>query len=236
MFGSAPRTPYDLHFGLLGFSVRVHPMFWLVSALLGWRGDRPELTIVWIACVFVSILVHELGHAWMNRRFGGRSEIVLYSLGGYATVSSHSTWPNIAILAAGPGAGFLLWGAVVVVERVLDQTGFGNDSLVRYTLAVLWYVNLVWGLVNLLLPVFPLDGGRIVGELFVRYDRRRGAERAELLSIGASGAIAVWSILAIVTPDSVYFPLGDPKFLAFMFGYLCYLNVMMRQQRMRGPW
>ena len=36
MVGAA-ETPYDLRFRLLGIPVRVHPMFWLVSAVLGWQ-------------------------------------------------------------------------------------------------------------------------------------------------------------------------------------------------------
>ena len=59
------RTPYDLQFRVACIPVRVHPFFWLASAFLA---VRPELKLVdlllWIAVVFVSIVVHELGHAF----------------------------------------------------------------------------------------------------------------------------------------------------------------------------
>jgi stage IV sporulation protein FB len=58
MFGTVAPTPYDLRFSLFGIPVRVHPFFWLVSLVMGWSPHAPQLMVVWVACVFVSILVH----------------------------------------------------------------------------------------------------------------------------------------------------------------------------------
>ena len=71
MLGAA-ETPYDLRFSLLGIPVRIHPLFWAVTAVLGFRMNERNLpmVVVWVACVFVSILVHEYGHALMARNFG----------------------------------------------------------------------------------------------------------------------------------------------------------------------
>lgn len=236
MFGPVQRTPFDLRFGLFGVPVTVHPFFWLVSALLGWAPGRPDLTIVWIACVFVSILVHELGHALMTRRYGWQPEIVLHSFGGYATTMRHSTWRNVAVLAAGPGAGFLLFAAVVAIQQLQRRFGLQSHELADVALAYLWFINLVWGLVNLLLPVFPLDGGQIAREILAWFDPRRGEERALLLSIAVSGGIALWSLIAALDRGAVWYPLGSPRYVALMFGYLCFLNVQMRNSRRQGPW
>lgn len=98
MFLQAPApTPYDLRFQILGFPVRVSAWFWLGVLMLGYQsaaslnngledtspGMLPIL-LVWIACVFVSILIHELGHTLAYRRFHVGSSIVLYHLGGLA--------------------------------------------------------------------------------------------------------------------------------------------------------
>ena len=70
MLGMPEPTAYDLRFRFLGIPVRVHPLFWLVTAMLGWRGSRTSRSIlIWIGCVFVSILVHEYGHGLMSRLF-----------------------------------------------------------------------------------------------------------------------------------------------------------------------
>ena len=79
MLAEPNRTPYDLNFRLFGFPVRIHPLFWLGAVLLGgWTFDLGlEYAAIWVAVVFVSILVHELGHAIAFRTFGVDSHIVL---------------------------------------------------------------------------------------------------------------------------------------------------------------
>ena len=71
MFGQIAPTEFDLHFSVFGISVRVHPMFWLGTAILGsnWLKAGIEYLLIWIAVVLVSIVVHELGHAVAFRIF-----------------------------------------------------------------------------------------------------------------------------------------------------------------------
>src|SRR6185436_3070814 len=99
--------------------VRVSPWFWVITAAMGWGGgperDREffvQRLIIWIVCVFVSILVHELGHVLAGRLFGSEGHIVLYGMGGLAIGSSalERRWQRIVVYAAGPAAGFLLLG------------------------------------------------------------------------------------------------------------------------------
>ena len=86
LLGEPAPTQADLHFRIFGFPVRVHPLFWVVTVLLGLQGRAdPFETLVWVGVVFVSILVHELGHATLERTFGGHPWITLYSFGGLAS-------------------------------------------------------------------------------------------------------------------------------------------------------
>ena len=84
MLGNADETEFDLRFQLFGIPVRVHPLFWLMAAFIAWYPNRLDLVLIGVLCVFVSIMIHELGHAVMFRHFGFRGEIVLYMLGGFA--------------------------------------------------------------------------------------------------------------------------------------------------------
>ena len=85
MFLAEPqRTAYDLNFSLGGVPVRVHPMFWLFTVLLGANDPVPLHLLIWVVAVFLSILVHEFGHSLAMRSFGWTSHIVLYSFGGLA--------------------------------------------------------------------------------------------------------------------------------------------------------
>ena len=113
LLGEPPPTQADLHFRVFGIPVRVHPLFWIVTLFLGLAAARRPIrceTLIWVAVVFVSILVHELGHALMQRYFGGHPWITLYGFGGLASCNDCDRSPRSQILIslAGPVAGFLL--------------------------------------------------------------------------------------------------------------------------------
>lgn len=221
-----PPTAADLHFRLFGFPVRVTPWFWAAALLLSLGGDddSPEPVLTWVIVVFVSILVHELGHALAIRYFGGRSRITLYHFGGLAMDNRPDRLPGeqIAISFAGPAAGFLLagvvtlvlelngdvlayrWGMVPVIPRPYESTILSD--LVWYLLLV----NFAWGLINLL-PIYPLDGGRIARELFAEFDAGRGIVRSLWLSIITAAAFAIYALVA-----------WKMLFVPIMFGMLAY--------------
>lgn len=221
MFGMAGETEFDLRFQLFGIPVRVHPIFWLTSAFIVWNGDRPDLVFVGVLCVFLSILVHELGHAVMSRRYGFPSEIVLYMFGGYATGSRFSTWKNVIVTAAGPGAGFALFGVVYGISSLLQNYAPGtldSDGL-RFAIGVLLFANLWWSILNLI-PTLPLDGGQIMQALMHRYAPRGADRRVLQISIAASGGIALLTLM--------YMP--GAKMMIILFGLLCAQNVMAYNQ------
>ena len=83
----APRLPAMSarpHFSIARIPVRVEPAFLLVSFLFGLPLPRfgLDIVLVWVACSFVSILVHELGHGLALKVFGQPSVIVLHGFGG----------------------------------------------------------------------------------------------------------------------------------------------------------
>src|SRR6516165_8553767 len=71
VFFEPNETPLDLKWRMFGIPVRVHPFFWLVSAFMGWSTLNRGIIflVIWVACVFVSVLVHEMGHVLMGRLF-----------------------------------------------------------------------------------------------------------------------------------------------------------------------
>ena len=97
-----PRTAYDLHFRIAGIPIRVHPLFWLAALILGTSGnwdaegnvdpDAGMQLLMWTGVLFVSILVHELGHSFVIRYFGQLPRIVLYMLGGLAITDAESSY------------------------------------------------------------------------------------------------------------------------------------------------
>ena len=112
MLGQVNETEFDLRFSLFGIPVRVHPGFWIVAMIMRRGAFKHEqglaLIGIWVAVVFVSILVHEMGHALAIRYFGWDPHVVLHYFGGYAAYVP--TWGqsprrSIIISFAGPGAG-----------------------------------------------------------------------------------------------------------------------------------
>ncbi|MCH8045495.1 MAG: site-2 protease family protein [Planctomycetes bacterium] len=236
-----PPTQADLHFSLFGFPVRISPWFWGVSILMGIRSGGPQELLTWVGVVFVSILVHELGHALAMRYFGWNARITLYAFGGMAAYESNSAMQQgqnsprsqILISLAGPAAGFVLAGLVVAAIYATNRsfyfffTTIGQGPyldnpqlilLVRYML----FVNVLWGLVNLL-PVYPLDGGQVSRELFMLFNPRRGIVQSLWLSVIASGAAAVFGLMLM---ESLY--------VGLMFGFLAYSSYQTLQAYLRG--
>src|SRR5207249_1472808 len=107
----------DLRFQSLGIPVRVHPLFWLVAAMLGWRDNNMVAVLIWMACVFISILVHEYGHGLVAQAFGSPASIVLWAGGGlcYSQADRQTPRQRLAVVVSGPGAGFILCGVVMVI-------------------------------------------------------------------------------------------------------------------------
>lgn len=237
MLGNVAPTPYDLRFYIFGIFTRVHPFFWLMGFLMGWprRGNPwPEIlgtselmiALVWALCVFVSILVHELGHALTAKYFGWQPEIVLYHFGGlamYVPTWGNSTKRSILVTLNGPNAGFVLYGIVVAVQQFIPLEVFREKPALMLVFSNLEFINLYWGLMNLL-PVYPLDGGRICQELLIYFKPRVGHELSLKISIITGGCVAVWAFSAGAT------------YMGVLFAVLAYNCFQMLQRHQRGPW
>ena len=240
MFGDAGETPYDLRFRLFGVNVRVHPMFWLISVLFNLdsvqNGRFAELG-VWIVCLFVSILVHEMGHVLTGRLFGSYGDIVLYGMGGLAMGSTQGLtkrWQRILVLLMGPGAGFILFAAVLLGVLLADFRQL--PRLAQVAVFDLIGINLFWGVVNLL-PVWPLDGGQISGLLFSAVRPRDGMRMSLQLSVVVGVAIALISLAQHF--DRPMLPFYVPAlgiWTAILFGMLAFSSYQMLQQIPRDPW
>lgn len=243
MLAEPERTPYDLRFRLLGFPVRIHPWFWLGSVLLGASAlDLGiQFLLLWVLVVFVSILVHELGHALAFRWYGADSDVVLYAFGGLA-IPSHNIsgrWRRIAVALAGPGAGFVLCGIVYGSNEAFDWVLRSNSPEVIFLYFQLVFVNLVWGVFNLL-PVFPLDGGQVCRELCgMKWSPTRATRVSLKISFGVALAVVAWSIFCAMDRSNMgagvltglpwWVPRGT-VYTMILFGILAYQSYQLLQR------
>jgi Zn-dependent protease len=259
------QTAYDLRWRMFGVDVRVHPMFWLVSAIMGFNLlAEPESGVprffVWVACVFVSILIHELGHVFMFRVCGTSAKVVLYAFGGLAIPIRplYDRWQRIAVSFAGPLAGFLVVLAIAAglamtdmerlmaaVEHVLAMFGkvprrstyLGLPPLVEETVYTLIYINLFWGLLNLL-PIWPLDGGHISRDFLDGFMPGGQGVRAALgISLVLAAVLAIHCLAATRGLTLIPFLPGfGGGYTAVMFGLLAVESFQLLQQQSSPPW
>lgn len=259
MLGEPPRSQGDLHFNLFGFPVRIHPWFWLVAVLLGLGGGGKLIYVfIWVVAMLLSILVHELGHAFAMRAFGLRPWITLYGMGGLASYdtsqlmqSGASDWKKqIFICFAGPGVGFLLAAFLLLLTWATGhgvEVGFGTEHTYFFGFKIemfasegLWlfvvytvFISLIWGMINLL-PIYPLDGGQITREVFLRIDHPSGLRRSLMLSMIAAGLFAAYLLFSGLqsmqeTAGSGSGGSGVSLLPVIFFGYLCFSSWSMLQ-------
>jgi Zn-dependent protease len=214
MLADPGPTPFDLRFRLFGTDVRVHPFFWLLTLLFGWSWSSLGLlpgggmleVLLWVACVFLSILLHEFGHVWMGRAFGSHGHIVLHSMGGLAIGSAEVPyrWQRILVSAAGPGIQLILFGVImgVVYSGAISLEGdpwkmvFRPTNPFQVALMMLLMINFYWAMLNLL-PVWPLDGGWITRDVCGIISPRTGTLMALWISLVVSGVMCLNVVLLL---------------------------------------
>ena len=187
-----------IQFSLFKIPIRVELWFWLTLAFIGGvlGVDGKEaffLLLLFMIAGFISILVHELGHALTAKAFGKRVEIVLQALGGYAAYSGGAPLDRtrtFLVTAAGPALQIVL-GAVVYL---FSQSLPGMSPQATYFVKVLYAISFIWAILNLL-PVLPLDGGRLLQTIL-------GPSRIKLtLLISIAVAIGVGVLYFMMTGD-----------------------------------
>jgi stage IV sporulation protein FB len=183
-----------LRFRLFGMPVTVRMSFLLIAALIGFFGvGSPAETVAWIVIVFVSILIHELGHALTARMYGSSVAIELNGLGGltrWSAPEGELTPGRRALIAAAGSATGLLFGGLVWL--IADRFG-PYQSLTAFILESTIYVNVFWGLLNWL-PIRPLDGGHLLESLLEKVAPRRGEMIAKVVFTLTAAAALVFAI------------------------------------------
>lgn len=189
---------------VFGVPVRFHFTFWLIVIwmIVLTSGGRQSVAgaALFIFGLFLSVLLHEAGHALMARRYGiATQEIVMLPIGGLARLERQPrAGEEFWVAFAGPLVNFFLgllllgaafWtGGGVSVEHWLEAA----DANIASRLAV---ANLVLALFNLL-PAFPMDGGRVLRSLLA--ERRPYEEATRITARIGTGVAALLALLGLL--------------------------------------
>ncbi len=221
-----PPTPFDLKFRLLGVDARIHWTFWL-GGLLFTRGSTEfSLVLTGIATLFISILVHEMGHALSGKYFGDRvPSITLHAMGGHYTPGySLRHRQFVWMIIWGPLAGFILGGVAVAAWYLVPIGILASNKILFYVIWDAMWINIVWGVVNLL-PVFPLDGGQVLREV-LRW-RNPSGDDVRAYTVSMVAAVIVAALMAALNVLNITSSFGLYPIL--LFGFLAYNNYVLRK-------
>ncbi|MGI9095087.1 MAG: site-2 protease family protein [Thermoleophilaceae bacterium] len=213
---------------ILGIRVGAHVswflvLFYVIFVLSGWFRDVLDSsdTVAYVTAVasalifFVSVILHELGHALAARREGIETmSIDLWFFGGLARLSKDTDSPGaeFRVAAAGPAVTLLVVVVCIAIGTLaagwstfLDVATLSNGVNVTPALLLLsWLasINVVLFAFNLL-PAFPLDGGRIARAIAWRItgDRNRATRFAGTLGQGFAYLLIGFGIYRLLVGD-----------------------------------
>ena len=179
---SQPLSPVRLSSGsygmfhVLGVPIRLHFTFILLLAFLlvtGFGGRSSTGYVLYVAGLILSVLLHELGHAWVSSQYGINTiEIVMFPIGGVSRLArrappSQELWIALAGPAVNLVLATLLYFVATTRSPIINLKGL--DHATDENLATqLFLGNLALAGFNLL-PAFPMDGGRILRAVLARF-------------------------------------------------------------------
>ncbi len=184
---------------IAGIDIYVHATFLLLIAffalgdILAGRGVAVMMmSTSLILVVFATVVLHELGHALMARRFGiGTRDITLLPIGGIARLDKLPDAPaqQLLVAIAGPAvnlaiAGVLL-GLLLLFGGSIGIEGFGAGG--GSVVAQLMWINVSLAAFNMV-PGYPMDGGRVLRALLAM---RMPPERATQVAARVGQAVAI---------------------------------------------
>jgi Zn-dependent protease/predicted transcriptional regulator len=172
----------------------------LVTALTG---------IALVGCVFAIIVVHELAHALVARRFGVvTQDIVLLPIGGMSRMEELPSRPREELLVslAGPAVNVVLAGILALVVWGTSGTFRPSEAINlrgAFTAQLLW-INVALAVFNLL-PAFPMDGGRALRALLTL---KVGRARATRIAAAIGKMLAAVFVLLGITGNWILVLIG----------------------------
>lgn len=168
--------------------VRISGGFWLVAAFIGFMQSQQIIGIMmWVIIILVSVLFHEMGHAYIAKLFNQKPSIALVPFGGATTFQGKtvSLGKQFLIVLNGPLFGFLLFFMIFMLRK----SGLVANPFLQQFFYSMESVNLIWSAINLF-PVLPMDGGQLLRIAFEGAFGVKGLRASVLVSTILAGLAA----------------------------------------------
>ncbi len=206
-------------FKLFGFAVRIDASWLIIAALVTWTlaagvfpyyyPGLPGSHYLWMGMagavlLFASIIVHEMSHSLVARRYGiPMKGITLFVFGGIAEMDEEPADPNSEFMMAiaGPVAsivtGFMFYG---IEQAVRSPAPVEATGVLAYVSRINWLLA-----VFNLIPAFPLDGGRVLRSLLWHHHHnlRRATRTAARIGGIFGGLMIAYAVAQLFFGDFV---------------------------------
>lgn len=201
---------WSLNLGKIsGIRVQMH---WTFLLLLAWivitevnKGSSTAtvlLTVGYVLSIFLCVILHEFGHAFMARKYGvATRKVTLLPIGGVASLERMPEKPaqELAVAVAGPAVNVVIAAILLLVGSFGIADLFDPEKMETLTtitagnfLYALCVINIILVLFNAI-PAFPMDGGRVLRALLSFKLKRT---KATNIAAGLGQIIGVLFILA----------------------------------------
>ena len=238
---------WGLRVGLVaGIRIRLHWSLLLLAlyrlnTLLGYQKEAPPdasraFLLAWLVGtlgLWGVILLHELGHCFTARAVGGDAdEVLLWPLGGLASCTHPNVWQSHFLVAAG---GPLVNVAIAVLAYAAFSVigGPGNNVYLNELKWVLVEWNWLLLFFNLL-PLYPLDGGRMFHAALWGFLRWRAGGGMAPGAYGRASLITVWTTRILGGLGFVYCLLAGDFFLGMIFLFALSGGEQLRRSVLEG--
>jgi Zn-dependent protease/CBS domain-containing protein len=210
--GSVMGIPIRLHITFL----LILPIFAYVFAInpypYGFQGVEPPatkyaLSTITAILLFASILLHELAHSYLAKRYGVNIEsITLFLFGGVSSMEEMPRDPGqeAKMAFAGPLTSLIIGAACLLVYgNIIAPNPALSGNPIYLTIWILGAMNIVLGIFNLL-PAFPMDGGRVLRSF---YARRMSYVKATQSAAAVGKFFAILMAIFGILVGNLWFPL-----------------------------
>lgn len=166
---------------IMGIPIRLHITFLLILPVFAWMFASMEpqsggfsdveplllrysLGMASSVLLFTCVLLHELGHSYVAKKYGSNiNSITLFLFGGVSSMEDIPRDPKteLKMAVAGPAVSLIIGLALISIHEILNQELLFQDSPYMRLVWLIGSINVVLCIFNLL-PAFPMDGGRVL--------------------------------------------------------------------------
>ena len=187
---------------IFGIKLRIHLTFFLLLLFVFFSDmnkglERAVVSVLFVCAIFACVVIHELSHSLVARRFGREPKsITLLPIGGVAAIDMMPTNPSqeIAISIVGPATNIVI--AILLALFGGSSMAAALNKSANLTASQLFIANLIIANIVLavfnLIPALPMDGGRVFRSILAL---KFGFLRATLWAVTIGKVIALLFIV-----------------------------------------